>query len=179
MITTQELREQFAQLYNEMAASKDVAKMRHFGVGFTKMFDEVANKDPKLAMATLEFLSAMAYNNFVTPVEATGVAEKFINDDTLITGSVEPTRGAHWNMDTLKGFLTQRGIASEEKPYYNWPALWLTVNMIYSDYANVIVELVGSKDNERVATACYKMAVKKLKDRDRPHFIREYFELYD
>jgi hypothetical protein len=51
--------------------------------------------------------------------------------------------------------------------------------MIYSDYANVIVELIGSKDNERVATACYKMAVKKLKDRDRPHFIREYFELDD
>lgn len=54
MNTTQELREQFAQLYSEMAASKDVAKMRHFGVGFSKMFDEVANKDPKLAMATLE-----------------------------------------------------------------------------------------------------------------------------
>jgi hypothetical protein len=82
-------------------------------------------------------------------------------------------------MDALKGFLTQRGIAFEEKPYYNWSALWLTVNMIYSDYANVIVELVGSKDNERVATACYKMATAKLKDKDRPHFIREYFELDD
>jgi hypothetical protein len=178
-MNTVELKERYAALYAAMAVSRDTSKMKLFGTAFTQMFDRVADLKPDIAIATLELLSAIEYNNFVTPVEATEVAEKFINDDSLITGSAEPTRGAHWNMDALKGFLTQRGIALEEKPYYNWPALWLTVNMIYSDYANVVVELVGSKDNERVATACYKMAIKKLKDRDRNHFVREYFDLDD
>ena len=95
----------------------------------------------------------------------------------MITGSGEPSKGAHWSMDALKGFLSQNGISLEDKPYYNWPALWLTVNMIYSDFANTLVELYGSKDNEYIAQASYKFAVKKLKDLDRPHFIREYFHL--
>lgn len=58
-----------------------------------------------------------------------------------------------------------------------WAALWLTVNMIYSDFANAFVAITGKKDNDTIATASYTFAVKKLKDRDRPHFIREYFEL--
>ena len=114
-----------------MKMSKDVSKMKIFGAAFTDMFGKVAQAHPDIAQATIDMLAAIEYHNYVTKQEATGIAEKFINDDTLITGSVEPTRGAHWHMDTLKGFLSQRGIALEEKPYYNWPALWLTVNMIY------------------------------------------------
>lgn len=51
------------------------------------------------------------------------------------------------------------------------------MNMIYSDFADEIVELIGEKNGEKIAVASYKMAVKKLKDLDRPHFLREYFEL--
>lgn len=80
-------------------------------------------------------------------------------------------------MDTLKAFLTQKGLPLEDKPYYNWPALWLTVNMIYSDFADTFVELLGTKENERIAIASYKMAIKKLKDKDREHFVRDYFDL--
>ena len=82
-------------------------------------------------------------------------------------------------MDTAKGFLATRGLPFEEKPYYNWPALWLTMNMIYSDYAEVIAEAVGEKNADKIGETSYKMAVKKLKDKDRPNFIREYFELDD
>lgn len=175
-MTTQELKDRFAQLYAEMSMSKDVANMKLFGSAFTKMFDKVANTHPDLAHATIEFLSAMEFHNFVTMAEATEVALHFINDDTVLTGSAEASKGAHWSMDALKSFLTQKGLPMEEKPYYNWPALWLAVNMIYSDFADVIAEAVG-KDSEKIATTCYKMAIKKLKDLDRPHFIREYFEL--
>lgn len=176
-MTTQGLKERYAQLYKDMKTSKDVTKMKMFGAAFTQMFDKVAVSHPDIALATIEFLSAMEYNNFVTAAEAMDVAMDFINDDTAITGSAEPTRGAHWNMEVLKGFLTQKGLPLEEKPYYNWPALWLTVNMIYSDYGNTLVELLGSKENEKVAVASYKMALAKLKDKDRKHFIREYFDL--
>lgn len=175
-MTTQELKDGFAQLYESMARSKDVSKMKLFGTAFTNMFNEVANSHPDMAMATLDFLAAVEYNNYVTKDEAWAVASDFINDDTMITGVAQPSEGAHWNMDTLKSFLTQKGLPLEEKPYYNWCALWLTANMIYSDFANVIVEVTG-KENEKIASICYKMAVKKLKDLDRPSYIREYFDL--
>lgn len=174
---TNEMLEKFSQLYEIMSMSKDVTNMRLFGSAFKQMFDKVATTDPKIAMATLEALSAIEYNNYVTATEAVEEASHFINDDTVLKGSAEPSRGARWSMDSAKAFLTQRGIATEEKPYYNWPALWLVLNMIYSDYADTLVDLLGEKDSDKIAVACYKMAVKKLKDIDRPHFVREYFEL--
>lgn len=178
-MNAQELKARYAELYADMARSKDVSKMKLFGTAFSQMFDAVAVKHPDIAMATIEFLSAMEYHNFVTLPEATAVASHFINDDTYVSGATEPSKGAHWPMETLKSFLTQRGLPLEEKPYFNWPALWLTVNMEYSDYAEAFAKLLGSKENEKIATASYTLAVKKLKDKDRPHFIREYFGLDD
>lgn len=176
-MTTNDIKTRFAELYENMRTSRDVSKMKRFGVAFSMMFDKVAIQHPDIAMATLDFLAGMEYNNFVTPVEANNVAGGFINDDTFLSGASEPSRGAHWPMEILKGFLTQRGIPLEEKPYYNWPSLWLTVNMIFSDYADALTKIVGSKDNEKIAMASYSLAVKKLKDRDRPQFIRDYFDL--
>lgn len=178
-MTPQDLKEAYKRLYDGMKMSKDVSKMKIFGAAFTDMFGKVAMAHPDIAQATIDMLAAIEYHNYVTKQEAMDVAEEFINDDTLITGSAEPTRGAHWNMDTVKSFLTPRGMEMEDKPYYNWPALWLVMNMEYSDYADTLVELLGDKNGEKLAMACYKMAVRKLKDRDRPHFVREYFDLDD
>ena len=176
-MTTQELKDRYAELYAEMASSKDTSKMRLFGTAFTQMFDKVAATHPDIASATIEFLQALEYHNYVTAAEASSIAHSFINDDMVLTGAPEPSVGAHWSMETLKGFLSQKGLPLEDKPYYNWPSLWLTVNMEYSDYADAISDMLGSKDNDKIAVASYKLAVKKLKDKDRPHFIREYFEL--
>lgn len=176
-MNTQELKARFDELYQDMEHSKDVSKMKAFGVTFKAMFNKVAEVHPDIAEMAIEMLSAIEYNNFVTKEEALDVSTRFINDDTSITGSAEPSKGAHWSMDALKAFLTQKGLPIEEKPYYNWPALWLTVNMEYSDYANVMADLLGSKENERLATSIYKLSLKKLKDEDRPRYIRRYFDL--
>lgn len=176
-MSAQDFKRDFAKLYSTMESSNDVSKMKHFGVAFTQMFNQVADKYPDLAAATLEFLTGMDYYNFVTMNEALSVASKFINDDTHLSGASEPTKGAHWSMDTLKSFLASKELPLEEMPYYNYPAMWLTVNMIYSDFADALVKITGSKDNEQIATSVYMLAVKKLKDRDRPSFIREYFHL--
>lgn len=176
-MTTQELKARYDEIYERVRTSKDVGNMRLFGAGVTKMFEQVAATSPNIAMMALEYWAALEYNNYVTPTEATEVASDFINDDTKVSGAVEPSKGAHWDMATLKSFLMQKGLPLEESPYYNWAALWLTVNMIYSDFANAFVAITGKKDNDTIATASYTFAVKKLKDRDRPHFIREYFEL--
>lgn len=178
-MTTKEIKERYDALYDYMKNSRDVRNMKLFGVASTNIFNKAAEIHPELAMAMLDMLSAMEYHNFVTPVEATEVAAHFVNEDTMVTGTPEPTKGPHWSMDVLKSFLAQRGLPLEEKPYYNWPALWLTVNMEYSDLANTFVELLGSKENERLAVASYKVALAKLRDLDRPHFVREYFELDD
>jgi hypothetical protein len=178
-MTSQELKARYAELYEDMRKSKDVGKMKVFGTGFTKMFDRVANTAPDIAAMTIDFLSAIEYYNYVTQVEAMDVASHFINDDMKISGATEPSKGAHWGMETLKSFLVQKGLPLEEAPYYNWPSLWLVVNMEYSDYANAFFELMGKKDNEAMAVAAYTFAVKKLKDRDRHSFIREYFDLDD
>lgn len=176
-MNTQELKARFDELYQDMEHSKDVSKMKAFGVTFKAMFNKVAEVHPDIAEMAIEMLSMIEYNNFVTKEEALDVSTRFINDDTSISGASEPSKGAHWNMTLLKDLLTQKGFPLEAKPYYNWPALWLTVNMIYSDFAENIAEMTGSKENEKLAVSAYKMALKKLKDLDRPHFIREYFEL--
>lgn len=174
-MTTQELKTRYGELYTTMKGSKDVSKMMLFGMATTAMFDKMAETHPDLAATMLSMLAPIEYNNYVSPEEAMAIASKFINSDRMVSGATEPTRGAHWSMDILKSFLSSRNIPLEEKPYYNWPALWLTVNMIWSDYADTLSELLGTKDNERLAVASYKMAVKKLKDLDRPSFIRHYF----
>lgn len=177
MNTPKELIDHYTHLYDVMKGSRDVSKMKMFGTAFTSMFKQVANVHPDIAKATLEYLGALEYNNYLTMNEAQEIASIFINDDTSITGVAEPTKGAHWSMEALKSFLTSKGMPLEEKPYYNWHALWVTTNMIYSDFANSFVELMGAKDNSTIATASYKLAIKKLKDLDRPSFIREYFEM--
>ena len=177
MMTTQEMKALYKELYNTMVESKDVANMRTFGEAFTRLFNKVAEAHPDLAVATLNLLESINFYNFVTTEDANELAGKFINADKMLTGSSDGSRGAHWQMDEAKAFLTSRNLPTDEKPYYNWPALWLTMNMMYSDYADTLVELLGTKDGEKIATACYKLALGKLKDPDRPNWLREYFHL--
>lgn len=176
-MTTQDLKARYDELYHTMKESKDVANMRTFGEAFTRLYNKVAEVHPDLAMATLNLLESINYNNFVTAEDATELAGKFINADKTLTGAPEGSKGAHWRMDEAKAFLTSRNLPTEEKSYYNWPAIWLTMNMIYSDYADTLVEVLGTKDGEKIATTCYKFAISKLKDPDRPRFIRSYFSL--
>ena len=44
--------------------------------------------------------------------------------------------------------------------------------MIYSDFATKLVQFV---DEDKMVEVVYRLAVDKLKDKDRPRFIREYF----
>lgn len=166
-MNSMELKEHFRNLYKKMAESKDVDQMIIFGDAFKRMYDKVADMHPEIAAATLGVLGAIEYNNYMTVDEAMDAASHLVNDDA--------TPAPHWKMDEAKAFLTSRNIPIEDKPYYNFPALWLTMNMLYSDFATPVIEMLGSDDNEKVATAFYKMAVKRLKDVDKPKFVRWYF----
>ena len=176
-MTQQELITRYNELYAQLSQSKDVKNMHIFGDAFSRVFKKMAEMHPDIAASTLNLLSAIEFNNFASEAEASAVAAKFLNADKVITGAAEESKGPHWIMDEMKAFLQSRNLPVEEKPYYNWPALWLTVNMIYSDYADTLVEVLGTKDSEKLATTCYKLALRKLKDPDRPSFLREYFSL--
>ena len=60
----------------------------------------------------------------------------------------------------------------ECESYYNRYALYVAINMIYSDFATKLVQFV---DEDKMVEVVYRLAVDKLKDKDRPRFIREYF----
>ncbi|MBO7343663.1 MAG: hypothetical protein J6U45_06495 [Alistipes sp.] len=171
------MKDSFQSLLTTAVEARDPAKMQILADSYTRLFGKVAEAHPDIAMAALALLAPIEYHNYLTAEEATAIASKFINADRNVSGASEYTKGAHWGMDVLKSFLSSRNLPAEEKPYYNWPALWVTVNMIYSDYADTLADLLGSKENERLATAAYKMALRKLKDPDRPQFIRDYFNL--
>jgi hypothetical protein len=117
-------------------------------------------RDPQEVDKTLDMI---IMNNYLTLDEAKNIMADFVNYD----GS----KGAKWSCAEIEKFLTAKGIATEQSPYYNSYALAVAMNRIYSDYGGEIKDLT---DDE--AVACYNFALRDLKDPDRPRWIREYFE---
>ena len=106
------------------------------------------------------------------------IAKHIVNQDG--------TKELHWPYDVFTKAVVQLGGITEEKPYYNSYALWITANMIYSDHARSVAEDMGYKSplevpNERMALSMYKKAVESLKDPDKGYHIRKYFKgkMYD
>jgi hypothetical protein len=84
------------------------------------------------------------------------------------------SRGAHWDYETFKGAVESLGAKMYEEPYYNCWALWLEANTEYSDHYKSASEFVPK---DMMPKYFYNMAVEKLKDIDRPKYIRWYFNL--
>ena len=122
----------------------------------------------------LDKMEATEWHNYLTETEAAKIAPTIVNQDG--------THGPHWSYDVFKGAVESLGGKPSEKPYYNCYALWVTANMIYSDHAQSVAEDMGFNSpsdvpNEKMALSMYKKAVEKLKDVDRPMFIRPYFRV--
>lgn len=169
-----EILERYEELYEDMANSGNKEKMMAFGDAERCMFKKLAKEHPAIAQMWLDKLEAMHWRNYLSKQEAEEIASHLVNQNGRI--------GAHWNYDTFKGAVESLGGKVYEKPYYNCYALWATANMIYSDHAQSVAEDMGYPNpeavpNEKMALSMYKKAVEKLKDVDRPKFIREYFDL--
>lgn len=165
----------FEERYDKMAHSNDVYNMRVFGDASRKMFDKLSDTYADFAGQILNDLEAVCYNNYLTAEEAKRIGKMLINDDAALTDNHEHTTGAHWSEEDVKGVLASRGLPTMAKPYYNWWALWLTMNVMYSDFVGALVE--GGVDEESIPVWCYLLATKKLSDPDRPRWIRDYFHL--
>lgn len=168
----EKLLERYRALYDDMARSADPSKMRVFGEADQWAFEQTLERNPKMAEMWLDKLEASQWNNYLARYEADEIASKLVNQNG--------NRGAHWPYDTFKSAVESLGGRMSEEPYYNCYAMWVTANMIYSDHAHSIAEDLGYKTpnetpNEKMALSCYKKAVEKLKDPDRPRFVRSYF----
>ena len=164
----------YDHLYKMMAEGSDPEKMHIFGNAERHMFRELVKRDPAMADAWLAMLMPVEWHNYLTEEEAKEIGEHMENQDG--------TMGYHWDADTFKAAVERLGGKLEDKPYYNMWALWATANMEFSDHGNSIAQDMGGNKasdipNEKMALSCYRKAVEKLKDPDRPRFVRWYFHL--
>lgn len=162
----EELIRKYDELYNEMITARDTKKMMLFGDAEKWMFHSLAHKHPEIAEMWLAKLEAGKWNNYLSRSEAEMIAGNLVNQDGI--------RGAHWNYDVFKRAVETLGGKMMDEPYFNCYALWATANMLWSDHHKSTSEFVPK---EQEARFFYTMAVEKLKDTDRPRFVREYFDL--
>ena len=164
----------YDHLYKMMAEGSDPEKMHIFGNAEKHMFRVLVERDPAMADAWLAMLMPVEWHNYLTEEEAKEIGAKMENQDG--------TMGYHWPCTVLFPAVESLGGVIEEKPFYNKYALAATMNMIYSDHADSIAIDMGGKkasdiSNEKMAMSCYRKALEKLKDPDRPRFVRWYFHL--
>lgn len=167
MKTPEQMKEQFHELYNLMAVSNNVNFMHTFGNVHKEMMDWFIANKPDLAEEWLCKLESIKWKQYLTPKEA----EKIVN-------GMDPK--APWSREVWKSTMDSFGLPLEEVPYYNSCALWTEMNKIYSDFGDEIASLLGkplSPTDKDIISACYKMALKNLKDKDHVYNIRTYFKV--
>lgn len=165
MTTPQELKDRYTGLYDYMAQSRDPKNMKAFGCVMTEMMEDMIQSAPAKAEEYIDQLEAIKWKQYLTPKEA----EK-------IVAGMDPA--GPWKRDAWKSTMESFGLPLEEAPYYNKCAIWTEMNKIYSDFGTEIAALIGrplSPTDKDIITACYKMALKNLKDKDGVYDIRKYF----
>jgi hypothetical protein len=167
MTTATELKERYDGLYDYMANSKDPKNMKIFGGVMTQMMDWLIANKPDVAEEMTDKLESIRWRQYLTPKEA----EK-------ITAGMDPR--APWTRDQWKTAMESLSLPMEEQRCYNRCALWVEMNKVYSDAGDVIAELLGkplSPSDKDIISACYKLALKNLRDKDGVYDIRRYFRL--
>lgn len=159
------MKQEFLELYDMMANQHDVKYMRVFGNVHKEMMDWFIANKPELAQEWLDKLEAIKWHQYLTPKEA----EK-------IVAGMDPA--GPWSRDTWKKAMESFGLPLEDAPYYNSCALWVEMNKIYSDFGAEIAALIGkplSPTDKDIISACYRLALKNLRDKDGVYDIRKYF----
>ena len=167
MTTSQELKDRYMGLYDYMANSRDPQNMKAFGCVMTKMMDWLIANKPDVAEEMIDKLEAIKWNQYMTRKEAENIIARMKPD-------------APWKYDAWKSAMEGFDLPLEDAPYYNCCALWVEMNKMYSDFGEEIASLLGkplSPTDKDIIAACYKMALKTLRDKDGVYNIRSYFGL--
>lgn len=165
MVTAQELKERYDSLFDYMANSKDPKNMKTFGCVMTEMMDWLIANKPDVAEEMIDQLESIKWKQYLTPKEAQKIVD-----------GMDPK--GPWSRDQWKAAMESFGLPLEDATHYNRCALWVEMNKVYSDAGDVIAELLGkplTPTDKDIIAACYKMALKNLKDKDGVYNIRKYF----
>ena len=166
-MNAQEQKERYTGLYDYMAASRDPKNMMAFGHVMTEIMDWLIANKPDVAEEMIDKLEAIKWQQYLTPKEAETIVSK-----------MDPS--APWKRDAWKSTMESFGLPLEDAPHYNRCALWVEMNKMYSDFGDEIAALIGkplTPTDQDIITACYKMALKTLRDKDGIYNIRSYFGL--
>ena len=167
MKTTTELMERYEQLFQHMAESKDVKKMRHFGSDMNDLMERAIKVDASFAEHELEKLESMNWQQYLTQHEAEDICK-----------SLNPE--CRWSFDVWERVMRQMNLESERQPCFNKYALWVTMNAKYSDHAETIAQkiLVATLEEvstEQMVSIVHGLAVDSLTDKDERFNVRKYF----
>ena len=167
-MSAEELKKEYHSLYEYMAMSQEPEYMKLFGSVMTEMFNWYAANKPDAAEEWLGKLEAIRWDNYLTHKEA----ERIVAD-------MQPK--APWNLDVWKGAMKSLGLDTEDNPCYNCYALWVAMNMVYSDHGESIANIIGMPlqeiKPEIIVPAVHSLAVDLLCDEDSRFSIRRYFGL--
>lgn len=155
-------------LYDYMATSRKPKYMKVFGSVMNDMMGWFIANKPEMANDYVERLCAIKWKNYLTTGEAEQIVSKMVPK-------------APWSRDVWRSNIVSLGLEEEEEPYYNSCALWVAMNMVYSDSAHSIAKIMGMTlgevSDEDMINAVHALALDKLKDVDGVFDIRAYFGL--
>lgn len=168
IMNTTEMLDKFKELYLYMYTSKKEKYMKTFGAVMQEMFEYISNTRQEVAQNYLDKLCSIKWYNYLTKEEAENIISKMVPK-------------SNWTYDSLIKQLDSLGIVKEEEPYYNSYALFVTMNMIYSDSSNTIAKILDKNineiSNEEFVKITHSFAIDKLKDIDHNFNIRDYFKI--
>lgn len=160
-MTQEEMRKEFYALYNLMANSGNVAFMRTFGIVHKEMMEWMIQNRPESAQEWIEKLESIRWRNYLTKKEAQAIVE-----------AMDPK--APWTMEQWQDAMQKHGYELQKEPCYNRCAMYVTMNMIYSDSHATLTKYIGNGD---VFAVIHDLAKDKLEDKDKRFCIRTYFGL--
>ena len=156
------MEEKFEELYSLIVCSENVEYMKTLGRVVKDMMHKFITNYPQQAKEYLEILESVKWKNYLTNKEA-----------EEIVASMDPK--PLWPSYT--SWLAYMGIPVQEEPYYNGAALFVTMNMIWSDSGSTLKHYMSDATEDNLKELIYALAVDKLKDKDNIFNIRKYFSL--
>lgn len=160
-----EIMNHFDRLYNKMATSSEPKYMQVFGNTMRCMLMNIVDWRPEVAQEYIDKLEAINWHNYLSKKEAIAIVD-----------GMEPKGG--WDIAEWERYIETLGLERDEEPYYNKWALYVAMNMIYSDSAKSIIKIANKTlSNEELFTAIHLLALDKLKDKDGMFDIRAYFHV--
>lgn len=161
------LQEKYESLYNEMANSNDIKKMKLFGSVLNEMMERAINHDTSFAEQEIEKLESMGWHQYLTQKEAKSIYDTFDSK-------------YKWSYDVWEKALNSFDLELERKPYFNKYALWVTMNYIYLIHGETIAQKILETRLEEVSTETmvgivHALALDDLLNKDERFNVRDYF----